>query len=141
MAADLQFPTLGVSACVWHEGRVLIIQRAKPPAGIWSLPGGPVDPGETVLAAARRELREETNVEAALDHLAGIFDVIRHDDEGILQVHYAVACYTGLWTAGVATAGSDALSVQWADPDRLGGLAFTPGVREAIARAREMLRL
>lgn len=136
------FPRLGVSACVWRQGRVLIVERAKPPlSGLWSLPGGSVEPGEAVKDAALRELREETGVEAALDHLVGLFDVIRRDEAGALSMHFVIACYAGLWTRGDAIAGSDAAKVEWADPRVLGEREFTPGVLDAIARARTLLGL
>ena len=142
MTANRQFPRLGVSACVWRGPEVLIIQRARPPlAGIWSLPGGHVEPGEAALDAAHRELLEETGVTARLEHLVGLYDVIGRDTEGQVTLHYAIACYAGLWTGGEAKAASDALSVKWADPARLGGLAFTPKVREAIERAMKLLTL
>lgn len=136
------FPRLGVSACVWRQGRVLIVERAKAPlAGLWSLPGGSVEPGEAVKEAALRELREETGVEAALDHLVGLFDVIRRDDGGELAVHFVIACYAGLWTGGEAVARSDAANVEWVEPGQLGGRAFTPGVLDAIAKAQSLLGL
>jgi ADP-ribose pyrophosphatase YjhB (NUDIX family) len=142
MESYQQFPKLGVSACVWQDGRVLIIQRAKPPLqGVWSLPGGHVDPGETAIAAARRELFEETGVEAQLEHLVGLYDFIRRDPEGRLVAHYAIACYTGSWMAGEATAGGDALAVRWSSLAELPALAFTPGVPEAILRARDLMKL
>ena len=56
MSVAQQFPKLGVSACIWRGGQVLLIQRAKPPVGIWALPGGHVDPGETVAEAAHLSL-------------------------------------------------------------------------------------
>jgi 8-oxo-dGTP diphosphatase len=142
MADNQQFPKLGVSACVWRDGRVLIIQRAKPPlVGHWSLPGGHVEPGETVLDAAHRELREETGIAADLRHLVGLYDLIRRDDAGAIAVHYAIACYAGHWRAGEAMASSDAAAVRWALPEALDGLAFTPNVREAIARGKTLLVL
>lgn len=140
MAAALQFPRLGVSACVWREGRVLIVERGKPPfGGFWSLPGGSVEPGEAVKEAALRELREETGVVAALDHLVGLFDVIRRDEAGELAVHFVIACYAGLWIAGEAVAASDASLVEWADPGLLAGRPFTPGVLGAIAEAQSLM--
>ena len=140
MAAALQFPRLGVSACVWREGRVLIVERAKPPLqGYWSLPGGSVEPGETVKEAARRELLEETGVVAALDHLVGLFEVIQHDETGALRVHFVIACYTGLWMGGEAMAAGDAAKAEWEDPGLLVGRTFTPGVLGAIATARRLV--
>ena len=58
MATNRQFPTLGVSACIWRNDKVLLIQRAKPPVGIWAFPGGHVEPGERLEDAAARELME-----------------------------------------------------------------------------------
>ena len=142
MSNPQQFPKLGVSACVWRDGRVLIIQRAKPPlAGIWSLPGGHVEPGETVLAAAHRELTEETGIEARLQHLAGLYDLIRRNEAGGISLHYVIACYTGLWQSGEAVAASDAMAVDWANPGEFGGMVFTPNVKEAITASRLLLNL
>lgn len=64
MAGEQQWPKLGVSASVWREGKVLLVQRAKPPLGIWAFPGGHVEPGERLEEAAARELREETGLSA-----------------------------------------------------------------------------
>ena len=56
---------------------MLLIQRAKPPVGLWSLPGGHVEFGETALEAAARELLEETGVVAELKELVGLYEIIR----------------------------------------------------------------
>ena len=142
MTVPQQLPRLGVSACVWRDGRVLLIERAKPPLqGVWSLPGGHVEPGETVVAAAHRELREETGVEAELSHLAGLYDIIHHDGAGVIMVHYAIACYAGLWRAGEARPLSDAKAVRWTPFAELDGLSLTASVQAAIARSRELLKL
>lgn len=137
MTAAQQFPRLGASACVWKDGQVLLIQRAKPPAGLWSLPGGHVEFGETALAAARRELLEESGITADLTEFAGLYEIIREKP----AFHYAIACYCGLWTEGEARASSDALAAAWVSPAELHGFDFAPNVREAIARARVLLRL
>ncbi len=142
MSVPQQFPRLGASACVFRDGQVLIVQRGKPPAqALWSLPGGHVEPGETALAAAQRELGEETGVTAHLEHLAGIFDIIQRDDGGAVTLHYAIACYAGLWRSGQAEAAGDALAVRWVSPAELSSLTFAPNVTEAIRRARMLLNL
>lgn len=136
-----QFPKLGASACVWRGGKVLLVERAKPPLGLWSLPGGHVEPGETVEDAARRELMEETGLTAELQHLVGVFDIIRRDANGILLIHYAVACYTGFAGDGDAIAGGDAAAVRWLDPENLEGLSLVPNIKAAVARARLVMDL
>ena len=141
MSPPQQFPRLGASACVWRDGRVLLIERAKPPIGMWSLPGGHVEPGETMAAAARRELQEETGLASTLDHFAGLYEIIRHDAGGLVTVHYAVACYAGLAADGEARAASDARSVRWVLPQELGNFALAPNIAEAVAQARLVLTL
>jgi 8-oxo-dGTP diphosphatase len=140
MSNSRLFPRLGASACVWRGDRVLIVQRGKPPlAGVWSLPGGAVEPGETVKAAAARELMEETGVAAELTQLVDIADVIRRDRRGAIEFHYAIACYTGLWKAGEPMAQSDAQAARWASLSELDGLTMTEGTLAIIAKARAML--
>ena len=135
MTDPQQFPKLGASACVWKDGKVLLVQRAKPPLGLWSLPGGRVEFGETTLAAAERELLEESGVTADLTAFVGLYEVILDKP----AFHYAIACYGGVWRSGEAHASSDALEARWLAPAELDSLDFAPNVREAIARAQTLL--
>jgi 8-oxo-dGTP diphosphatase len=132
-----QFPRLGASACVWKDGKVLLVQRSKPPLGLWSLPGGHVEFGETALAAAERELMEESGVTADLTAFVGLYEIILEKP----LFHYAIACYGGLWSSGEAQASSDALEARWLAPAELDSLDLAPNVREAIARAWILLGL
>ena len=137
MTATQQFPRLGASACVWKDGRVLLIKRAKPPAGLWSLPGGHVEFGETAVVAAQRELLEESGITADLTKFVGFYEIIRKKP----LFHYAIACYCGFWRSGVARASSDALAAAWVSPAEVQGFEFAPNVREAIVRAQVLLKL
>jgi ADP-ribose pyrophosphatase YjhB (NUDIX family) len=135
MTAAQQFPKLGASACVWKDGKVLLVQRAKPPLGLWSLPGGHVEFGETALAAAERELLEESGVMADLIVFVGLYEIIQEKP----LLHYAIACYGGLWRSGTAQASSDALDARWVAPAELDSLDFAPNVRDAIAQSKTLL--
>jgi ADP-ribose pyrophosphatase YjhB (NUDIX family) len=139
MTDTQQLPKLGVSASVWKDGRVLLVQRAKPPVGIWAFPGGHVEPGERLEEAAARELHEETGMTARFHGLAGLYDVIRRDAAGLVTVHYVIACFAGIAGPGEPAAASDAMAVTWADPDRLAGYTLAPNMAEAIASARALV--
>ena len=95
------------SACIWRDSKVLLIKRGKPPGkGLWSFPGGKIEPSETALEAARRELFEETQVRADLTHAMGPFEVRRGE-----TVIYAITCFAGIYVSGEAIASSDAAEV------------------------------
>ena len=114
-------------------------QRGKPPRmGSWSLPGGAQHLGETAEECARRELREETGIEAGPLLLADVIDVISRDEAGI-RYHYTIIDYCGLWVAGEAVPGDDVAATAWALPDELADHALTPEARAVIAKARVLL--
>lgn len=126
-------PVLGASACVWRGEEVLIAKRGKPPF-IWSLPGGHVERGETLIAAAARELLEETGVVAELSHFIEMAEIIRED------THYVIACFTGHWVSGPGVAATDVDAVAWVKPDGLAAYGLTPGTQSVIAKARKLTR-
>lgn len=134
------YPRLGASACVWRDGRILLVQRGKEPwYGVWSLPGGAVELGETARQAARRELLEETGVTADLTRLVDIDDAIMRDHAGAVIKHFAIACFTGPWLSGEPAARDDALAVRWARLDELDGLAMTPRTADYVRTAWHLL--
>jgi 8-oxo-dGTP diphosphatase len=111
-------PAVGV-VCL-REDEVLLIRRGKPPlAGAWSLPGGRLEWGESLAAAALRELAEETGVEA---ELLGLVDVV----DGLFgpDTHYVLVDYAARWLAGEPEAGDDAAEAAFHPLDTLEGLGL-----------------
>jgi len=133
-------PLLGVSACVWKDEMVLLVRRApgRPKAGLWSLPGGHVEFGETLIDAARRELREETSIEADLDGIADWIEII-HDAPDETPVHYVIAVFAGRWRSGDLDAGDDAAEAIWRHPDDLADLTLTDSAARVIGTARRFI--
>jgi ADP-ribose pyrophosphatase YjhB (NUDIX family) len=140
MPSSQHFPKLGVSACIWRDGKVLLIQRAKPPVGIWAFPGGHVEPGEQLEQAAARELFEETGMTAEFSGLLGLYDIIRRDQSGVVTMHYVIACYLGTAGPEEPFAASDAVAANWVDPGSLGGYRLAPRIAEAVYAASEKLK-
>src|SRR2546423_1245303 len=88
------WPRCGASAAIFRDGAVLLIERAKGALkGRWSLPGGHIEPGETAQAAAIREVCEETGVEADMQGLVDIHDVILREADGTLLAHYLITVF------------------------------------------------
>lgn len=133
-------PRLAASIAVWRDDRVLLIERSKPPlVGVWSLPGGHVEFGETVATAALRELAEETGVEAAITALVDIIDILPRDAAGRITHHFALAAFAGTYLGGEAVAGDDAAAVRWAQLDELAGITLTTGTEAVIRRSHEIV--
>lgn len=114
-------PILGVGAIVFDDaGRVLLIQRGKPPrAGQWSIPGGMVELGEKLLDAVQREVKEECSIDIEVGDVVLIYEPIFHDAEGKIEFHYVLVDYWARHSSGEAVANDDALAVAWVALDDL----------------------
>jgi len=130
-------PILSVAAVVVDDGgRVALVRRAKAPdAGEWSIPGGAVAIGESLDAALRREVREETGLEIAVGPFLEIYERVERDDAGAVRFHFVVIDYRCTVTGGTARAGDDAVEVALVDPAELGRYALADSVRRVISAA------
>src|SRR5688572_19592039 len=134
------WPRPAASAAIFRDSRVLIAERGKGAmAGIWSLPGGHIEPGERAMAAAQREVKEETGVEAELLGLADVHDVLIRNDSGLLTAHYVIAVYFGRWLGGEPVAGEESRDARFVPIDQLESFTMTPGAQAIIARAWKLL--
>ena len=113
-------PFVGVGAVVFKDRQVLLVRRGRAPRkGLWSLPGGLQEIGETVFAAARREVLEETGLTVEVMELVDVVDSITRDAEDRARYHYTLVDVRAEWRAGEAVAGDDAEAVAWAPLDDL----------------------
>ncbi|GGF87657.1 NUDIX hydrolase [Azorhizobium oxalatiphilum] len=136
---DLVRPTLAASAAVFRNGRVLLARRGKGPGeGLWSLPGGRVEPGETLAEAAAREVMEEVQVEAEILAVAAARDIIVRAPDGALRSHFVVIAHLARWRSGEPMTGEEALEVGWFTPEEVAGLATTDGLSDVVFAAARL---
>jgi 8-oxo-dGTP diphosphatase len=110
------------------HGRLLLIKRGhEPGAGLWSLPGGRIEPGESDAEALVREMREETGLEVEPGPLLGAVQRPAGDG-GVIDIRDYAATVTG----GTLAPGDDAADARWVSPADLGSLAVTEGMVEAL---------
>ncbi|HTX26578.1 MAG TPA: NUDIX domain-containing protein [Streptosporangiaceae bacterium] len=111
-----------------EQGRLLLIKRGhEPGAGLWSLPGGRVEPGETDAEALAREMREETGLAVQAGRLLG--RVRRPAGDGdVLDIRDYAATVIG----GTLNPGDDAADARWVDADDFGNLPATEGLEEIL---------
>ncbi|KQO53536.1 MULTISPECIES: NUDIX hydrolase [unclassified Methylobacterium] len=129
-------PFVGASIAVIRDGRVLLAARANEPLrGVWTLPGGLVEPGETLAQAALRELNEEVGVSAVVVRSLTPTEIILKGEDGRVRHHYVVHPHAALWAGGEPAPGPEALGVRWALPEELADLATTPGLRDTVDEA------
>ncbi|MES0880056.1 NUDIX hydrolase [Roseibium sp. SCP14] len=128
-------PRVGVSVLCHRDGHALMVKRSKPPfKDHWSLPGGVVELGETLIEAAERELLEETGVTASLAAPVETFDSIQRDEDDKVVTHFVLTIFSGEYVSGEAIAGDDAAAIEWVHPDETDNRPTTPGTPERIRR-------
>ena len=126
-------PVVGVGAIVLDDaGRVLLIERGKPPAeGLWSVPGGKLELRETLAQAVAREVREETGLTVEVGALACVVE--RSSD----AYHYVILDYFARVVGGELVAASDARAARFVALDELAALPLTEGLADILAHARD----
>jgi ADP-ribose pyrophosphatase YjhB (NUDIX family) len=133
-------PFLAVSAAIIRDGRVLVARRARGPAlGVWTMPGGVVESGETLTEALKREITEETGLTIEPVALAGHREVVVHDDDRRVSRHFVILCFASRWIAGEPTLNDELAEARWLRPAELADLKTTEGLAEIVAAAFERM--
>jgi len=133
-------PFLAVSAAIVRDGQILVVRRARPPAnGLFSLPGGVVETGETLTEAVAREVREETAIAIEPVALAGFRETIVRDAQDRVERHFVILCFAARWTAGEPVLNEELSEACWVNPAELASLPTTPGLAEIVAAAFERI--
>jgi len=134
-------PLVGVGGVVIRDERTLLVRRGSAPLeGEWSIPGGMLELGETILEGVRRELLEETAIEVRVLDLIEVFERVTRDEAGKLKYHFVILDYLCEAMGGEAQAGSDVTDVAWARESELSKYSLTPTATRVIQKAFEIAR-
>jgi 8-oxo-dGTP diphosphatase len=126
-----RLPRVGSAALVINDDRVLLGRRNKEPnRGRWVLPGGGVEPFETVADAVKREVREETGLVVDLDGQLGVFEIIVPDSE-----HRVIVYNWARPISGDLKASSDLSELRFVSRDELAEMDLTPVVHQVLVSA------
>jgi 8-oxo-dGTP diphosphatase len=129
-------PVPGVGAIVLRQDDILLVRRGnEPQQGLWSLPGGALELGETLDQGVRREVMEETGLEVRVLQFAGAFERITTDDSGAVEYHYVLLDYLCEPVGGALSAGDDAAEAAWVSRAELNERPLTPGLESVIDKA------
>jgi 8-oxo-dGTP diphosphatase len=129
---------VAVAAIIFDDlGRVLLIERGRPPGlGLWTVPGGRLEFGESLAAALRREVEEETGLLVEIGALVAVVERIGEGDSA--GYHYVILDYLARCCGGTLRAGSDARQARFCGPPELAILPLTEGLVPVIEKARAL---
>ena len=148
-----EMPVVGVGGVVITDGCALLIRRGSEPLkGEWSIPGGTLELGETLLEGVARELREETGLEVRVLELIEVFERIFSDPDTRPRprsgpaaaqkprYHFVILDYLCEAIGGALRAGGDVTDVAFAGEDELGRYNLTPTATRVLRKAFAMAR-
>ena len=132
-------PIVAVAAVIFVEEAVLLARRKQEPGrGLWSLPGGMVELGETLPDALKRELWEEVSIKIEIGGFIGAFDRIIRDKENRVQYHYVLVDYWGRIVSGRPIPASDISEVQLVAVDEIETFDIDTQLKKTIRTAIRM---
>jgi mutator protein MutT len=129
-------PIVGVGAVIVDGDRVLLVRRAHEPLkGEWSLPGGAVDVGETLVQAVAREIKEETGLDVEVGPVVDVLDRIHRDASGGVEYHFVLVDYLCRAIGGTLAPASDAEMAAWVKQSELASLGVAQITADVIRKA------
>ncbi|KIZ39703.1 MULTISPECIES: NUDIX hydrolase [Rhodopseudomonas] len=130
-------PQIACSAAIFRGQELLLVRRARSPAkGVYSLPGGRVEYGESLAQALHREVAEETALTIEIVALAGWREVLPGP---VHAGHYVIMSFAARWIAGEPVLNDELDEFRWLAPDGLGAFKTTEGLSEIVHAARGLI--
>ena len=135
-------PRVAVGAVVIHDGKLWMVCRGMPPAaGLWSIPGGMVELGETLQQAAEREILEETGLVVRAGEPIYSFEIIDRDQQEKVRFHYVIIDLVADLVGGELQkqGGDDAREARWFSFDELKNLPMSDMTRKLLEERSQIL--
>jgi ADP-ribose pyrophosphatase len=135
-------PQIAVGAIVIRDNKVLLVKRKRPPGkGLWAIPGGRVELGETLQEAAEREVKEETGVTVRAGNPVYTFDLIEQDDAGRIRYHYVIVDLMADYVGGKPSPSDDACEARWVTSKELQDLPVSQTTQEVLRKKARFGRM
>ena len=126
-------PQVAVGAIVVKDDRVLLVKRSKPPGeGLWAIPGGRVELGETLQQAAEREIMEETGLTIQAKDPVYTFEIIEPEGTERPRFHYVIVDFAAEYVKGALTPSDDASEARWVSSQELKRLPVSQTTTEVL---------
>jgi 8-oxo-dGTP diphosphatase len=136
MPTEDRRPVCGVGVVVIDTGRILLVQRGRPPGeGLWAVPGGKVKLGESMRETARREALEETGLDLEIGAVVWAGDSIGPGEPP--EWHFCLTDFLGAVVGGELRAGDDAVAVRWVPLTEVRSLPLTPTMHSLLEALSE----
>ncbi len=133
-------PIPGVGAIVVGSKGILLARRDKAPGtGLWSIPGGGVELGETQIESVTREVKEETGVECEVLEFVSTFDLITKDDGNSIEYHFLLNHYMAKAVTEKTRPENADGEVGWFHPDKLPQDMASPKIETLIISQRKRI--
>ncbi|MEM4718032.1 MAG: NUDIX hydrolase [Desulfurococcaceae archaeon] len=129
-----KYAIAAVSSVLIRNNEILLVKRRFPPGtGKWSIPGGVIEAGEKIVEAAKRELLEETGLEADPAGIIWVLNNVVYDVGKRVLYHYVIIdiLFDSNTIRGVLRPGGDAVDVAWF---RIDELPHLPGVSRTVLK-------